>query len=162
MISRVNALLRLDSEHGKLFWVNPSKYHSEKSGKEAGGPTRNGSGKFYWTIKIDGKKYKRGRLVFLIVNGRWPCPCVDHINGNSLDDRPSNLREATVQENAMNHKRRTKKSLLPMGVKALKYRRYSARISYKNRQFHLGCYDTPEEARAVYLAKRKELFREFA
>lgn len=40
--------------------------------------------------------------------------------------------------------------------------RFQARISLNKKQIHLGAYDTPQEAAAIYVAKHKELFNEFA
>lgn len=160
------ALLRLfhvDSDTGRLYWRDISKYHSEKSGKEAGAPIPSQSGKKYWHVQIGGRKYKRGHLIFCAAYGRMPKPCLDHVNGNSLDDRLDNLREATATENAWNHKTRKRRIKLPMGVRLIPHSgRYQARISFHKRQIHLGAYDTPEEAQQVYLCKRKELFGEFA
>lgn len=120
-------------------------------------------GKRYWVIKISRTSFKRGRLIFLAAHGRLPTPCVDHDNGDSLDDRKSNLREATVIQNAWNHKKRARRIDLPMGVRVLRESgRFQARISFHGRQIHLGAYDTPEQAHDVYLAKRKELYREWA
>lgn len=159
----VRSILRLDATCGKLYWIAPSKYHAEKTGLEAGTPTPSRGGKVYVNVTINGRKYKRSRLVFLMTRGHWPHPCVDHINGDSTDDRPENLRQATVTENAWNHKRRSRRINLPMGVRIFHSSgRFQARISHEKKQIHLGCYDTAEEAHSVYLTKRKELFREFA
>ena len=153
----------VDYERGQLFWKNVSKYHREKNGREAGNPRMGGGGKRYWIIRWNRQALKRGHLIFFLGHDRWPRPFLDHINGDSLDDRPSNLREATATQNAWNHKKRAKRSTLPMGVRLVPHSgRYQARIAYNKRMLHLGTYDTPEQAQEVYLAKRKELYREFA
>lgn len=148
---------------GKLYWRNPPKNHPRLRNKEAGQPIPNHNGKEYWVIRIGKKGYKRGHLIYFLTHGEAAKPCLDHINGNSLDDRAENLRPATVQQNAQNHKKRAKASSLPMGVRLIPGSgRFQARISLSKKQIHLGAYDTPEEAAAVYVAKRKELFNEFA
>lgn len=162
-VERVLTALDFDRDAGRFYWRSPSKFHREKIGMEAGTLQPNHCGKQYWVIRLDGKAIKRSRLVFFVINGRWPEPCIDHINGDSLDDRPCNLREATVAQNAMNHKRRARRIPLPMGVRLVPGSgRFQARISHNKRQHHLGCYDTPEEAATVYAAKRKEMFGDFA
>src|SRR5688572_26564787 len=88
---KVRELFTVDLDAGRLFWLSPSKYHAEKKGREAGRPIPSHSGKSYWVIRIDGHPYKRSHLIFCLVNGRFPYPQLDHINGDSLDDRPSNL-----------------------------------------------------------------------
>jgi hypothetical protein len=156
-------LFTIDKVTGRFFWKNPPRHHAELAGTEAGCPITNHSGKVYWVIRIGGRGYKRGRLMYLYEHGRWPMPCVDHENGNSLDDRPNNLREATVTQNAQNHKKRARRIKLPMGVRFVASSgRYQARIGVNGKQIALGAYDTPEEAQAIYLESRKEHFNEFA
>lgn len=158
----IHRLFTFDFATGSVFWKSPPYNHPRLLNKEAGGPRPNHS-KEYWVIKIGRKAVKRGRLIFFAAHGRWPTPCVDHIDGNSLNDALTNLREATVTENAWNHKKRAKRSHLPMGVRLIPVSgRYQARIAHNRRMFHLGSFDTPTEAHSVYLTKRKELYGEYA
>lgn len=155
-------IFTVDLAEGKLFWHRPPGNHSRLFGREAGSPRSSGSGKLYWHIKIGGRAYKRSHLIFAWVNGRMPSPCVDHIDGNSLNDRPANLREATALQNAWNHKKRARRIDLPMGVRRLASGRFQARIALEGRQIHLGAFDTPQQAAAAYQTKRGELYGEFA
>ncbi len=159
----LNELFFIDADSGRIFWKKPPFNHPRLRGCEAGSPRSGRNGKTYWVIKIGRRAFRRGRLIYLAIHGRFPEPCVDHINGNSVDDRVGNLREATVMENAWNHKTRKRRQNLPMGVRLVsRSGRFEARISYRGTQYHLGAYDTPQEAHGVYLAKRRELFHEFA
>ena len=81
--------------------------------------------------------------------GRWPADQVDHINLIRSDNRWCNLREATQSENARNTRARHNNT---SGVKGVnKYRdKWHAKISFNGRRIHLGYFDTPEEAHAVY------------
>lgn len=160
---QVRQCFELDGSTGVLRWINVSKYHKGKIGKVAGNPVKNHSGKYYWVINWNGKKYKRGHLVYLMTHGVKAYPVIDHINGNSLDDRPTNLRAATVIQNAWNHKSRKRRMQLPMGVRVNKSSgKYAARISYFNKLVTIGTYETPELAQAAYLNKRKELYGDFS
>jgi hypothetical protein len=162
-LEKLSYMFRFDLEEGHIYWVNPPKYHKDLIGKEAGNKQPGTTGKTYWVVQIDGKKYRRGRLLFYCKYGRFPFPCLDHINGNSLDDRISNIREATIIQNAWNHKHRKRTLKLPMGVRIInKSGNYEARISCNKKQYHLGSYKTPEEAQQVYLKKRKELYADFS
>ena len=145
---------------GVFYWIDPPMNHSNLLGEEAGA-IRNGVKKYY-VIQIDGSKYSRGRLAFLYMTGRWPQDCIDHINGNSLDDRWLNLREATITQNAWNHKGRTKKSDLPMGVRVNSSGTYSARIGFNKKQIQIGTFETLEKAHHAYLKAREKYFGTFA
>lgn len=161
-LEQIAARLVVDMDTGRCFWRDATKHHRNLNGTEAGGPRRTGKGEFYWVIKIDSIAYKRAQIVLMVKTGHWPTDTVDHENGNKLDDHPRNLRHATATQNAQNHKRRAKKSPFPMGVKQLPSGRFAARIACERKQMHIGTFDTPTAASAAYMAKRKELFREYA
>lgn len=146
---------------GVFYWIVPPRKHAELLGEEAGCITYS-NGKPYHIIQINSAKYKRSRLAFFYMEGRWPTKIMDHINGDSLDDRWLNLREATSTQNAWNHKTRAKKSDLPMGVRINSSGRFSARIGVMGQQVQIGTFDTADEARAAYMDARLKYFGEFA
>ena len=158
----LDTLFDVYPNEGKFVWKNAPKNHKDMNGKEAGFNQLTHNKKQYRVIKINKTIYKRGRLMFFYIHGKFPTPCVDHINGDSLDDRIANLREATIIENAWNHKKRKRKSNLPMGVRLMANGKFQARIGYKSKQIHLGVYSTADEAKKIYEIKRKELYGEFA
>ena len=57
----------------------------------------------YVTTKISGRHYTVHRLIFLWHHGYLP-EQIDHINGNSTDNRIENLRPADAALNSMNRK----------------------------------------------------------
>ena len=79
---------------------------------------------------------------------------VDHINGNKLDNRKSNLRIATMSENQHNT-HVTRKSLYGTGVYKLKGR-FHSHIRNHGKWFFLGAYDSPKEASYAYWLKKNE------
>jgi hypothetical protein len=113
----IEQYLRFEKTTGQFYWINPPKRHPDLLNKEAGCSQKSRGNKNYWVIKLNGKKYKRGHLVYFLIHGEWPKPCLDHINGNSLDDRPENLRKATITENNWNQKTRKRTINLPIGVR---------------------------------------------
>lgn len=162
------AMIALLEEHfimlpeiGSIIWKNPPKNHSEKKWSIAGRKATT-NGKTYIQIRLNGRSYIRSRLIFLWVNKRWPKDCIDHINGDSEDDRIVNLREATVQQNNWNHKARKKGSSLPMGVRKTKCGKYNARFAYNGQQIHIGNFHTPELAHLAYITHRRWYYGEFA
>lgn len=158
----LNKHFHVRANWGRIFWKLPPANHARLLNQEAGSFRRNHSGKRYCHIKMGGIAIKRGWLVFLYKKGRWPNGCLDHKDGNSEFDGIANLREATITQNAQNHKSRARRINLPMGVRYTPGGRYQARIGINKKQVAIGVFDTPEEARAAYLRKRKEAFGEFA
>lgn len=155
-------LFRVCFVEGRLFWRIAPRTHPRLVGREAGSLRRSASGKLYCHVKIDGKPYKRGHLIYLAANGEWPSPCLDHIDGNSLNDALSNIRRASVLENAWNHKKRSKRSDTPMGVRRLPSGRFQARLAKQNQQISVGTFATREAAIAAYRAARERYFGNFA
>jgi len=87
----------------------------------------------------------------------------DHINGNGLDNRRSNLRVCTPSQNKMNSKTyRTNKS----GFKGVSFykrdRNWSAQITMNFKKVHLGYFSTPGLAHVAYCNAALKLHGEFA
>lgn len=88
----------------------------------------------------------------------------DHKNGDSLDNRRSNLRVATVAENRRNCKRYRTNTSGYRGVHySKKAEKYRATITINGRRVHLGFRDTAEEAhRELYAPAAREHYGDFA
>jgi hypothetical protein len=76
---------------------------------------------------------------------------VDHINGDTLDNRRTNLRFATLSENVQNNHSRVKSKAGYRGVQ-LQQGRYVARIARNKVRIYLGIYSTAEQAAAAIQA----------
>ena len=87
---------------------------------------------------------------------------VDHIDGDGLNNRRSNLREATRSQNLRNQ-RVSKDSA--SGLKGITWypdrAKWGARIKVDGRRLWLGLYETPESAHAAYVAASAEHHAEF-
>ena len=127
-------------ESGELYWKVKRK--SVNPGDLAGGLSANG----YWRIKIDGRTYKRSRLVWLYVHGTDNYPLyLDHINRDRSDDRIENLRLVTHGENQRNR---------AWGESKYRYvyreaSRWRARVSTHRGRVNLGCFKSEIEAIAA-------------
>ena len=86
---------------------------------------------------------------------------VDHINGNTLDNRESNLRVCTHSDNCKNRKMHSNNKTGFKGV-SLKDGKYVAQIQFKGNHKHLGLFDTAIEATIAYNEKAKTIFGQFA
>jgi hypothetical protein len=87
---------------------------------------------------------------------------VDHINGNTLDCRKSNLRIVTISQNGFNSHRHFNSST---GYKGVDYhkagRKYRARICFNGKRISLGYYKTAKEAYAAYCEASKKYHGEY-
>jgi hypothetical protein len=87
---------------------------------------------------------------------------VDHIDGNKLNNTRSNLRVCTFAENAKNKPGGINNISGYKGVYTYQTDRWRACISNENKFFHIGVYDTPEQAYAAYCEAARKLHGQFA
>ncbi len=94
------------------------------------------------------------RFIWELVNGPVPSGLeIDHINGDTLDNRLSKLKLVTTRGNQSNRKRRRdgKTSSQYPGVTWNKQnKKWKAQIIVNGRQEYLGYFDSEEEAAKVY------------
>ncbi|ATS93945.1 HNH endonuclease [Pectobacterium phage DU_PP_IV] len=74
------------------------------------------------------------RVVFFLYNGCWPVGVIDHIDGNTLNNDPLNLRDVSFSENGINQDSRgyryRKDTILPWEVQVqFEGFRYSPRFA---------------------------------
>lgn len=87
---------------------------------------------------------------------------VDHIDGNTLDNRKCNLRICTYAQNALNrrpHGQASKYRGVTWGPRQKKWR---AAIQRDKKQIHLGYFKTEIEAALAFDERAKVLHGEFA
>lgn len=118
---------------------------------------------FYHSVsKPNTKKYNISLQRFLMRCQLHDGMVVDHINGNTLDNRKQNLRVCTFAENIINQKRRNDNTTGYKGVSFhVNVKKFIARISVGGNRLHLGCFDTAEEAYAAYCEASKKYHGEF-
>lgn len=74
----------------------------------------------------------------------------DHINGDKLDNRRSNLRIVTHTQNQHNRRMATTNTTGYLGVSKRPHGRWQARIAVNNRDVCLGTFATIEDAARAY------------
>lgn len=78
-------------------------YLSRFAGKAAGYASKYGTkGLYYLQIRISGKLFLGHRLAWFYINGVWPEKLLDHEDGNGLNNKYENLRDATPVSNGRN------------------------------------------------------------
>lgn len=95
-----------------------------------------------------------------ISSDKW---CIDHINGNTLDNRKNNLRICTNRENTSNRtKLGTNNTSGILGVRFDNRRnKWYADIQYKGKCIFLGYFNIKEDAIKARIDAEKSYFKEF-
>jgi hypothetical protein len=116
----------------------------------------------YAVATIDGRRQSMHRFILRLGKGKSGHPEVDHINGNTLDNRKPNLRFCTPQQSSYN--RRSPGS--SGGYKGVFYYKdkelYRALIRVDGKNKFLGNYCTAEEAARAYDIAAEQLHGAFA
>ncbi len=88
---------------------------------------------------------------------------VDHINGDTLDNRRGNLRICTQQMNiAATRNRSSASGFRGVYRPTKKSKKWRASIGFEGKTFRLGHFKDPEDAARAYNQKAFELYGEFA
>jgi hypothetical protein len=106
----------------------------------------------YLVGKLLGRTVQAHRVIWLLLSGAWPKEQVDHIDGNTLNNRKSNLRAVDRFENAKNAKLNANNTSGASGVRLTAQGRWQAKITVNRKRICLGTFDTFEEAKATRLA----------
>ncbi len=115
----------------------------------------------YLRIYIYGRYYSAHRLAWLYVYGKLP-KMLDHKNGNRLDNRIENLRQATRSQNCINARRYKSNTTGFKGVTKLKNGSFRAQTMHNKKGIHLGLFKSAQDAHTAYITAVKELHGDFA
>jgi hypothetical protein len=126
----------------KLYYVEDQGFFRWRSTWKIAGTAHNAG---YFHIGIDYEKYLVHRLVWLYVHGYMPKE-IDHIDQDPKNNRLSNLREVTRQQNKLNDGPQRNNTSGHRGIDFLeKLGKYRVRVAKE----HLGVFSTLEEAIAI-------------
>ena len=133
---------RFEYKDGALYYVN-----GRKKGQVAGFKHKCRTC-YYWCVKYKRQRYQAHRVIWTMFNGPIPEGLqIDHINGDSLDNRIENLRLVTAEQNQKNTKLLVNNTTGISGVNWNKQRnKYQARINTKGNRINLGWFEDFFEA----------------
>jgi hypothetical protein len=114
----------------------------------------------YMETGIDKKNVRLHRFLLNVTDRKQ---CVDHINGQKLDNRKANLRLCTQRQNCQNRQTRCNSSSFYKGVSwDRSNNKWRARIYISGNPKFLGNFTDNEEAARAYDKAAREYFGEFA
>jgi len=150
-------LLRYDPDTGKLYWKErtPDMFKKESdckawnkryAGKEAFKATVMG----YKVGNIFDVQYKAHRVIWSIFYNDCSGFTIDHINGDSTDNRIVNLRKSNALDNMKNRKLQLNNKSGALGVCWFKgSNKWKAYIKDNKKNIHLGYFDSLDDAIAA-------------
>lgn len=142
-----------------IFDYNPETGTLLQNGKSAGYIM--GSG--YRLLSVSKQRIYAHRLIWCLMTGEWPTLEVDHVNRIRSDNRWSNWRLASRQNNARNQSVTAKNT---SGFKGVSFHKrtgkWRADIQINGAQKSLGSFNSPKLAALAYKESAKQNFGEFA
>lgn len=116
----------------------------------------------YKRVGILGKRYLLHKIVYMWHYGTMP-NVVDHIDGNSANNRIENLRAATKSENSLNKKVRADSST---GIKNVTWykplKKWVVNLSVNKKRKHIGYFEDLELASLVALEAMEKFHGQFS
>jgi hypothetical protein len=157
-VERLREMFNYDPETG--VFTRRIRTHNRNQIGDIPGCLRPGG---YRYISIAQRHYAEHRLAWLYVTGRWPDYFIDHIDGNPLNNRFANLREASHAQNGHNRAVRRDCACGVKGVTQYKGSgKWIGRVQLNGKKVNTKCFDTMEEAQVAAEELRAKLHGEFA
>jgi hypothetical protein len=128
-------------------WLSKYKWHASNAG-----------GKFYATRCRKNRSISMHRIIMGEPKGMF----VDHIDGNSQNNRRSNLRTCTPAQNLQNQRPKEGTSRYKGVYFHKKDNKWMAKIGFNGKSIYIGNFEDEIEAAKAYDTKATELFGEFA
>lgn len=152
----VKDLLAYNPETELLTW-KMSRRGTVKAGSIAGRVNDDG----YIRVKVGQNQYSGHRIALFLHYGQQPEGHLDHIDNDKINNRISNLREATRNQNGFNIR---KTSRCTSGVKNVSWYKnaWEVRVRVNGKREYFGRFQNLFEARERAIEVRKQYHGDFA
>jgi len=175
-VDTLRALVSLDAKTGRLFWKERGvEWFRDSEGRSAVHSCANWNARYaqseamtatsaqgYKVGSILDRKYAAHRVVFALSRGHWPKAEVDHIDGDRINNLPSNLREASRSQNQCNVGVMRSNTSGAKGVSWDRNRNmWRADIMLNGKRKHLGMFATVEAGAEAYRLASVQMHQEF-
>ena len=145
-VDRLNELLAYDPETGVFTW------RVSRGRVSVGSPAGSVANHGYLTIRIDGVLWYAHRIAWKMATGSEPVETIDHIDRDRSNNKISNLREATKQEQMQNVSSWGSSKYLGVG-----WNKGCSKWQARIRGAHIGVFDNERDAAIAYdVAAAKE------
>lgn len=150
---KARALFEYDPDTGVITWRHRPRsafkteasfatFSKHQAGQQGG--SVGGSG--YYEYRHLGRPYLAHRIAWMIVHGVIP-EQIDHIDGDRLNNRMSNLRSVSCLDNSRNMPRQKNNKTGVVGVSwNTLQKKWVAVIGMRGKQVHLGTFDDFNDA----------------
>lgn len=126
-------------------------------GKEVGYTDK----RYYRVVNIDGRKFYVHTIIWVIKTGSYPKATVDHEDLDGLNNRWSNLREASQAQQQANRRLFKNNKSGHRGVYK-SGKKWIAQVRFDKKTHTLGTFETTELAAAAVQKAREERWGQFA
>lgn len=148
--ARLQELMTYDPETGIFTRIKPAG--PKKAGSTVGWLDVDHG---YMRCSVDHVIYQQHRLAWLYMTGEWPPAQIDHIDRNRSNNRWSNLRCVTSQQNAFNRGN-------PRGyryVPSKPTKPYQVYVKVNGKSIYISSHKCPLLAHLAYLDAKEELHK---
>lgn len=155
----LNECFRYDPLTGDLFWRERPKCHfvrgfSWKRWNLTHAKTKvtgmSGGRKLYYRVSVNKVSFLAHRIIFKMFYG-IDADCIDHIDGNGLNNKINNLRNVSQLDNCRNRKMPSNNTSGITGVSWNKSRElWAANISIKGKTKFIGWFRNINDAQTAY------------
>jgi hypothetical protein len=145
-----------DYKDGELYWKIAPAQRTKIN--DIAGSLSHG----YKQVYIKNKPYKLHRVIFMMHHG-YVGDQIDHIDGNSLNNKIENLRVVTNSQNQLNRKISKNSKTKFKGVsKHAQVEKYMVRLKVNGKERYFGLFEDLELAGLVADMAREKYHKEFA